>query len=465
LSKFIKLIQNEHIKIFSKTSTWILIILMVTISLGYNGFMRFGQYMREDAERLNETADYISGYQNTINYLKETGEAENAAEIAAFEFMIKYEIGYQDWRNAEVVSLFHEKMEAEQESENNPALKKIESRLNLLASNDWRSFFQEKLSAIDSDPSLSPQKKAAKGYYYRYVLAHDLDPIHPDWKSDLAKRVCELKQTVVYLEQNAPSDPELKVELEKTKENLLLSEYRLTKNLKNYARQISYQNFSDIDLWSVLGLSNMLITVISMVIIIIASNSIANEFSSGTIKFLLINPIKRWKIFLSKYITILSVSLLTVLSFFLMNVFFGGIFFGFDNLFAPYLYVAENTVQTLPGLFFILSEYLLGSVNLIVMGTLAFAISSLLRNATVAIGLSLFAMLGGNTVVVFMKNVLNLDWARFFIFANTDLNAVLSGSSIFQYMTVEFSLSVIAVHLLIFFLIAWDGFVRRKSIT
>ena len=109
-------------------------------------------------------------------------------------------------------------------------------------------------------------------------------------------------------------------------------------------------------------------------------------------------------------------------------------------------------------------QYLIGSVNLIVMGTLAFAISSLMRNSAVAIGISVFAMLAGNTMVTFLGTILQQDWARFFIFANTDLNAIMTGTSIFPNMTVGFSLCVIAVHMVIFFLTAWDGFMRRESI-
>lgn len=206
-----------------------------------------------------------------------------------------------------------------------------------------------------------------------------------------------------------------------------------------------------------------MIGVVSMIIIIFAGSSIANEFSTGTVKFLLINPVKRWKIFLSKYVTILSMSIMLVLAFFVTNTLCSGLFFGLSDIIAPYLYVSNGAVHSLPGLLFILWQYLLGSVNLVVMGTLAFAISSLLRNSAVAIGVSVFVMLAGSTIIAFMS-ALQLDWARFFIFANTDLNAIINGSSSFPNMTVGFSLSVIAVHMIIFFLTAWDGFMRRESI-
>ena len=52
----------------------------------------------------------------------------------------------------------------------------------------------------------------------------------------------------------------------------------------------------------------------------------------------------------------------------------------------------------------------------------------------------------------------------FLLFANLDLNAVINEQTLFTGLTVTFALVVIAVHLVVFFLTAWDGFVRRRSI-
>lgn len=99
---------------------------------------------------------------------------------------------------------------------------------------------------------------------------------------------------------------------------------------------------------------------------------------------------------------------------------------------------------------------------MIVMSTLAFAISSLVRSSALAIGVSLFAMLAGSGGVLFMKNILQIDWVRYTIFANTDLNSIVTGSTPFASQTVGFALLVIAAHMVVFLLTAWDGFVRRE---
>ena len=135
--------------------------------------------------------------------------------------------------------------------------------------------------------------------------------------------------------------------------------------------------------------------------------------------------------------------------------------FGTDNLGAQYFYVSSGTVKSMPGFVYILRNYMLSSVNILVMSSLAFAISSLVRNTALSVGIGMGAMLGGSLIVTILS-AFRLDWARFLIFSNTDLIAISQGNSAFMGQTVGFALCVLGVHLFIFLLTAWDGFVRRE---
>ena len=95
------------------------------------------------------------------------------------------------------------------------------------------------------------------------------------------------------------------------------------------------------------------------------------------------------------------------------------------------------------------------------MASLAFALSSLVRSAALAIGVGMFAMLGGN-IVISVMSLLKLDWGRFLIFSNTDLLTIINGNAPFMGQTVGFAVGVIVVHIFTFLLIAWDGFIRRE---
>ena len=105
---------------------------------------------------------------------------------------------------------------------------------------------------------------------------------------------------------------------------------------------------------------------------------------------------------------------------------------------------------------------MLSSINVVVMATLAFSISSLVRSASLAIGISLFSLLSGNVIISILKEGLAIDWTRYLLFANIDLAKIASGNSIYTNHSLTFAIGVIAVHLIVFFLIAWDGFTRRE---
>jgi ABC-2 type transport system permease protein len=63
-----------------------------------------------------------------------------------------------------------------------------------------------------------------------------------------------------------------------------------------------------------------LITMVTIFTVIVAAESVAGEFSGGTIKMLLIRPASRSKILLSKYISIFTFAVL------LLAVLFGSAF-------------------------------------------------------------------------------------------------------------------------------------------
>ena len=104
---------------------------------------------------------------------------------------------------------------------------------------------------------------------------------------------------------------------------------------------------------------------------------------------------------------------------------------------------------------------MLGSVEIVVMASLAFAISSVARSSALAIGVSVMAYFGGNTVMLILSQ-LNISWARYLIWANVDLSGIMEGSGMFMGQTLTSAFAVIAVHMVIFLMIAWDGFTRRE---
>jgi ABC-type transport system involved in multi-copper enzyme maturation permease subunit len=63
--------------------------------------------------------------------------------------------------------------------------------------------------------------------------------------------------------------------------------------------------------------------------------------------------------------------------------------------------------------------------------------------------------------VVGVLGMFNIYQAKYILFANTDINAVLNGTTGFINHTLTFALINIAVYMIVFILAAWDGFVRN----
>ena len=103
-------------------------------------------------------------------------------------------------------------------------------------------------------------------------------------------------------------------------------------------------------------------------------------------------------------------------------------------------------------------EYALASVNLLMMVTFAFMLSSVFRSSSLAIGLAIFLMFTGSQLTYILSQY---DWVKYILFANTDLSVYFDGSPIIESMTLGFSLMTLLVYFIVFLLLSWLLFTKR----
>lgn len=82
---------------------------------------------------------------------------------------------------------------------------------------------------------------------------------------------------------------------------------------------------------------------IIVMIIMVAGTIVSEEFNKGTIKLLLVKPYSRYKILLSKFLTILIMIVFSILVVIGMELLVGGILFGFGSLSIPVVEYNFNT--------------------------------------------------------------------------------------------------------------------------
>lgn len=170
-----------------------------------------------------------------------------------------------------------------------------------------------------------------------------------------------------------------------------------------------------------------------LLIIILAGDSVSGEFSSKTIKILLTRAVPRWKVLLSKYLSLLVLSSMVILETLVLSLLISGFMFnswGFSEPIATGFRSvgdkldASNAIKLLEWQYIILI-YSIGWFVSCVVGTISFMVSVLVRNTATSIGVMMAALIGGSFLQFFLA-----DWpaVKYFFVINLNLPQYLTGS-------------------------------------
>ena len=108
LGKFIRLVQNEYIKILKKVSTWIMLILILVVCVGYFGVSKIAEYQVKNNSYEMSEQDCKEQLNSNLTYAKETKYEGWEADVAEYQFCLDHEIFQYDWRRTAVTAVFHE---------------------------------------------------------------------------------------------------------------------------------------------------------------------------------------------------------------------------------------------------------------------------------------------------------------------------------------------------------------------
>ncbi|MFZ7945512.1 ABC transporter permease [Neobacillus sp. 19] len=211
--------------------------------------------------------------------------------------------------------------------------------------------------------------------------------------------------------------------------------------------------------WSFVKDTSQLIMLAGLFIIIVSAGIVASEFNWGTIKLLLIRPINRTRILLSKYLTVLLFALFILAILFAFSTGLGAILFGMPDKAIPYLNYYNGQVTEQNIVVHLLIYYGLSSIDTIMLVTMAFMISSVFRNSSLAIGLSLFLLFTGGQFTTLLS--MKFDWAKYILFANTDLMQYFEGTPMVEGMTLSFSVIMLLIYFALFQTLAFVVFKKR----
>ncbi|MFP7495090.1 ABC transporter permease [Terribacillus saccharophilus] len=196
-----------------------------------------------------------------------------------------------------------------------------------------------------------------------------------------------------------------------------------------------------------------------MFLAIIAGGIVSNEFGTGTIKLLLTKTPSRFSVLTSKYVSVLCTMVIFFLFFMVFSFLVGGIFFGFNGFGAEKIVLENGDATSSSMLISIVRDYGLNFIQVLFYATIAFALSTIFRNTSLAIGFSIFISLFFPSISLVLARY---DWSKYILFNNIDLTMYTAGNTPFvEGMTVGFSVVVMAIYFIIITALTWFSFIKR----
>ncbi len=244
--------------------------------------------------------------------------------------------------------------------------------------------------------------------------------------------------------------------------------------LTSQMEQLNYYVENDIDpitptaaKFSVDFVESGITLFIPLLIIILAADLVSGEFSKKTIKILLTRAVPRWKILLSKFIALVSMTTLLVFMIWLISTLVSFMFFGKWGYGEPVITSFSslqgggslNPIQTISRPEYIILSYSLLWFVCIVIASITLLISTLFDNSASAIGIVMSTLIVGQLLQVFLSE---WEFVKYLFVTNLDLPSYLTQSyQPIEGLNLTFSISVLSVWAIISLLIAFQVFKRK----
>lgn len=420
------LIKNEVYKILHKRGTFIVLIITAL-------FITLVSYLIG-----HEQVNYVS---TERYYNSDTGSvAENKTNQEMNELSKKY--NDKTWQYYVMDYVYTIVSNYNYAKEGNYLDENIENEYNTikktLTSDDWKYFvnvntkslknelkdYEENLKSATSDKA----KKDIEAEIYRINVAIEMNEYRlkenvkygNDYINNAIDEVISLASQVKTYETT--TNEETKTQLEQSVKSYYKSRYILENkediNNESNLRYIMTNFYSEY---------TFLILVFG---VMIAGAIVSEEYNKGTIKSLLITPYKRSTILLSKFITVIIFTILFIIISYLMQIIIGGLFLGFSSLSNHVVEynLASKSLEVMSLSKYVLLYSIANLPQIILLVTLAFAVSTIVGNTAFAIVIT-FAGVIGSSIINMFASAYKIEILKYFVTTNWDFNYYLFGGT------------------------------------
>ena len=480
------LIKNELTKIFKKKTIYITMLLIFLLIVFINCMNKYSNSSTYSAYMYSES--YIESLKDELSNLNPEKPSDVTlyinlkSELDLSNLMEKYKDS--DWK----LSIINDRISPyiteintytygaeKSEEQARKATEEMESIIAKLDENDWKYFANEDLKNANSrieelnrqkaqtqdteiikDLNNEIKKVEVEKEIAEYRLKKDI-PYGVDYLNVALTRYQSASETLILYDIE---NKELEFEEQKEYNDALT-----TKEESKYIIETGTDiNKSDSLKGSLQYFYSQYGVFIIVVIIMIAGTIVSEEWSKGTIKLLLVKPYTRTQILLSKFLTVLIISAFVIVSTILMQILVGGILFGFESIFEPVVVynLSTNAIQEINIFAYLGIQTLTQLPIIILLATLAFAISTIFSNSALAITVSLLGYMGAS-IINQLAIAYNLTFMKYFVTMNWDLSQYLFGGLPYmEGMNLITSIIICVIYLLIMLIPTFIIFKKRN---
>ena len=470
--KIFKLFIDENIKTWKKFSTKLAIILIILALVAGLGLTKVLQHMNENSDSVIQYAStWKEGVEEDINSYKEQlkepdllqsekNDIQNKIKIAEVRLQNNISVYSVNWKNT-VLNSLEENMD--------------EKLLNIVLDNDFEGYIKYEK---ESEKQKLNQKEITQQEYddniqildlrYKYQIGNvgNEEVIRDSKEGYLYKIKNEQKsiRTGIDYQSNRVLTTELRKEYE---DDIKINIYKIENNIVNedYSTTTNYRM-----MFESLA-SSFVITLIAIFAMIVAGGAISSEVSTGTIKFWALTPNKRWKILTAKILSIIFYLVVITLIMSILSIICANIFFDTEGY--EYIFVKNGNVEKIGNTLFTIEYYFAKLIPVIIFAIFALMLSVITRNTSVSLGLSIATYMGNSVAMLIINAYIKKDWVKLIPFNN--LNIVDKVFPNFQSMmstglenttttSLDFSLAVLVVCVILMFVTMYDSFNKRDII-
>lgn len=462
------LVKNEIIKIVRKKSFYIILIVVLAYIVLSNVMYKYvytSDYEYYDESYVENLKDRISSL-NLDNQQDLDMYVNDKTELDTYELLKQYDKGTWQYKLilekassylSEINTYTYKIKDEEALNEAKETYNKFTERLK---ANDWKGFVQDELDVLKkSQEGLSENEKDQSTLIQIEVLEMRLKneiAYGDDYKNAALSRYQQSQLEVNELSNKNNKSYEEEKAYQSAKEDAEKSRYAIEQSKDIYntsdAREFLLNVFSKYELF------------IIITIVLIAGAIVSDEFNKGTIKSLLVRPYSRTKILLAKFITVLIIVLFIMVVTVILQFIIGGILFGFDSLSIPNVVYNFKTGKIMEvGILKSIICTGLGKLPIyVLLGTLAFALSTLFNNTAVAITITLLGYMASSIVNQFAYYY-DMEWLKFFVTPNWDFTQFFYGNlPLIKGMSIPLSIIICLVYFVIMIIPTFVVFNKRN---